>query len=122
MLRDANIAVRITAFLNYCRIEKGLAANSITSYRLDLKRFEQFTIGPDGTSAGNETSLLRSFVDSLYAAGLASRTIARHITTLRNYYRYLLQEGAIEVDPASLLVLPKTWQALPKYLNQEQVS
>lgn len=112
---------RVRSYLNHCRIEKGLAGNSIASYELDLKRFERFSATDQGKSATDETDLIRGYVDSLYQAGLASRTVARHITTLRNYYRFLLQEDIIAVDPTSLLTLPKAWQTLPKYLNRQQV-
>lgn len=117
----SSISALVRSYLNHCRIEKGLAGNSIASYELDLKRFERFSLTDQGRSSTDETDLVRGYVDSLYQAGLASRTVARHITTLRNYYRFLLQEDIIAVDPTSLLTLPKAWQTLPKYLNRQQV-
>jgi integrase/recombinase XerD len=119
----ATNSARIQSFLDHCRIEKGLAANSVASYQLDLKRFDQFCGRPQGTPTGaDETALVRAYIDSLYQAKLASRTIARHITTLRNFYHYLLQEGVASVDPTTLLISPRTWQNLPKYLNGQQVN
>src|SRR5438067_12540496 len=108
-----SLSARTTAFLDFCRIEKGLAAASIESYRLDLERFVRFA----ADDPIDDSDLLRRYIDSLYRAGLASRSIARHVTTLRNFYRFLLEQGAVHSDPASLLVLPKQWQSLPKYLN-----
>lgn len=53
---------------------------------------------------------------------MASRSIARHITTLRNFYQFLLETGAADSDPTALLAAPKQWHNLPKYLTQKQLS
>jgi len=118
MMDIASVTAGSRAFLDQCRIEKGLAANSIAAYRRDLARFAAFC-GPDAAPPGPER--VRAYVDSLYAAGLAARSIARHITTLRNFYAFLLQSGTIHEDPLIALVLPKQWQSLPKYLNKEDL-
>ncbi|MGA3025849.1 MAG: site-specific tyrosine recombinase XerD [Bryobacteraceae bacterium] len=106
------------SFLDRCRIEKGLAGNTIAAYRRDLARFAAFC-GVSEPPPG--TGTVRAYVDSLYGAGLATRTIARHITTLRNFYAFLIENGTIEQDPMIALVLPKQWQNLPKYLNKEEL-
>ena len=106
------------SFLDLCRIEKGLAVNTIAAYRRDLARFSAFC-GASAQPPATET--VRAYVDSLYSAGLATRTIARHITTLRNFYAFLIANGTIEQDPMIALVLPKQWQNLPKYLNKEEL-
>jgi len=85
------------------------------AYRRDLEKCLSFTkVLPDQEG-------LRSYIDSLYANGLAGRSIARHMTTLRNFYGFLLREGQIETDPTALLPLPKQWKNLPKYLNTQEV-
>jgi integrase/recombinase XerD len=129
----ASLYARIKAHLDFCRIEKGLAATSIESYRLDLERFARFVAGrqpAQGLDASqsaaehsaDDSELLHSYIDSLYRARLASRSISRHITTLRNFYRFLLERGLTTSDPSTLLILPKQWQSLPKYLNIQQVN
>lgn len=122
----ASICARMKAFLDFCRIEKGLAATTVESYDLDLKRFARFISGAEAVTealpGAGDPELLRRYIDSLYRSGLASRSISRHITTLRTFYRFLLEQGAIKSDPATLLVLPKQWQSLPKYLNISQVN
>ncbi len=112
------IEIWAASFLDFCRVEKGLAANSIASYRLDLKKYTAFC-PPNATG---DVELVRSYVDSLYAAGLTSRSIARHITTLRNFYQFLLREGKVGADPVGAMPLPRQWKSLPKYLNLEQVN
>ena len=105
------------SFLSFCRIEKGLAPNSIAAYRQDLRRFSDFAGGHDPEA----TVTIHSYIDSLRAAELSSRSIARHITTLRNFYAFLLQENRVTADPTQALVLPRQWKTLPKYLSMEQV-
>ena len=106
------------SFLDYCRVEKGLAVNSLQSYRIDLERLTSELPVPE-KSAGAED--LARYLDSLYRAGLSPRTIARHLITLRNFYRFLAREGEIGQDPTENLALPRQGKALPKYLNREEV-
>jgi integrase/recombinase XerD len=57
----------------------------------------------------------------MYGAKYSPRSIARHVATLRNYYRFLAREGEVGQDPAEFLASPKQWSTLPKYLNQEEI-
>jgi integrase/recombinase XerD len=105
-------------FLNFCRIEKGLSANSLQAYANDLGRFGGFG-AKDGQIPGRET--LHLYLNSLYRAGLSGRSVARHLASIRGYYGFLLQEGKIEIDPSENIATPKQWQNIPKFLNLEQV-
>ncbi len=115
MREVAPLTARVQSFLDFCRIEKGLAWNTVEAYRRDLERFLAF-----GDTADDQC--IRRYIDSLYQAGLSSRTIARHLATLRNFHSFLLEQGAVKSDPTALLPSPKQWQSLPKYLNTEQVA
>ena len=115
----ASISAHIEAFLEFCRIEKGLARTTVESYRLDLERFVA-SVQPSESIAS--PTVARRHIDSLYKSGMASRSIARHITTLRNFYKFLLENGHVEADPTALVSSPKQWQSLPKYLNTKQLS
>lgn len=84
-----------------------------------MGRFGEFLGGLPAPSATILT--LRSYVDHLAAARLSSRSIARHITAIRGFYRYLLEEGAIESNPADLLNLPTIGEKLPNWLSQPKV-
>lgn len=110
----------ILAFLDFCRIEKGLSKNTLDAYRRDLERFAGFA-QPSSSAQLPDRNELAAYVDGLYRAGLSSRSIARHITTLRNFYKFLVQQGVVAVDPASWLASPKQWASLPKYLSVRQV-
>jgi len=120
MASAATLSAGIQLFIDFCRIEKGLAANSIDAYRRDLNKFAAFcsaqlsAVIPDGDG-------IRAYLDSLYEAKLQSRSIARHLTTLRNFYSFLLREGRIDSDPTEFIPLPKQWKTIPKYLNLEEV-
>jgi integrase/recombinase XerD len=108
----------VRSFLDFCRVEKGLASNSLNSYKLDLQRLSGSLPVPP-KEAGPEH--LARYVDSLYGAGLSARSVARHITTLRNFYSFLAREGEIDRDPAEFLALPRQWTTIPKYLNRDEV-
>jgi integrase/recombinase XerD len=109
------------AFLAFCRVEKGLSAHSISSYSFDLKSFQEYCASKKVAGLPGPEAL-KDYLDTLQASGLASRSVARHLTTLRNFYRFLLREGRIDQDPTALLKPPRQWQNLPKYLNGQQVS
>jgi len=126
---------QVTAFLNFCRVEKGLSSNTLDAYTYDLKKFTEFLEGaskpPEGASAASAapstapfaaTDQLRCYLDRLYQDGLSNRSIARHLTTLRNFYGFLLREGLIESDPTEHLGLPRQWQTIPKFLNLEEIN
>jgi len=108
----------VKAFLDFCRVEKGLAQNSIASYRNDLHRFTGFLPVPVIEATREH---LNEYVGSLYESGMSPRSIARHVATLRNFYTFLLAEGKVSGDPAEFLAAPRQWSNLPKYLNQEEV-
>src|SRR5271165_2339795 len=107
------------SFLDFCRVEKGLSANSISAYLIDLQRFSNgiLPLQPAGATAAD----LGRYVESLYDAGLSARSIARHMTTLRNFYSFLTREGQIPNDPSEFLTPPRQWSNLPKYLNREEI-
>ena len=116
---SARVRNQIASFLNYCRLEKGLSANSMAAYSSDLKRFSEF-IGDAAEVPG--TDGLRAWLDAMYATGLGSRSIARHLTTIRNFYRFLLREGQVASDPTEHLRSPRQWQTIPKFLNLEEIN
>jgi integrase/recombinase XerD len=105
------------AFLNFCRVEKGLSGNSIAAYSTDLAGFTEFA----GDGEPPSTEAIRNYIDSLYGRHLGNRSIARHLTTLRNFYAFLAREGVIANDPTEHLKAPRQWQTIPKYLNSEEI-
>jgi len=114
----ARLHNRMTAFLNFCRLEKGLSSNSLEAYTLDLAKFSAF-LGESAELPGPEG--LGQYLDHLYQSGLGTRSIARHLTTLRGLYGFLLREGQISTDATEHLGTPRQWQNIPKFLSLEDI-
>ncbi len=115
-----SIPAEIQSFLDFCRIEKGLAENSLEAYRRDLERFAAGCRPGEGADFPGAEAIGR-YLQSLYTKGLGSRSVARHLTTLRNFAAYLLREGRLATDPTASLALPRQWHNLPKFLNRNEV-
>ncbi len=122
MRNVAALSVRIQTFLDFCRIEKGLALNSTEAYRRDLERFEAYFSAQSGIPEIPRAEDLRTYLEALHAEGLSTRSIARHTTTIRNLYNFLIREGVVDQDPTALLPLPKQWSTLPRYLSLEEIN
>ncbi len=109
----------IRDFLNFCRIEKGLSANSLDAYSRDLRRWSRFAAASGGGIPDHPA--LSLYLSSLYRSGLEARSIARHLATFRNFYRFLLTEGRLESDPTEHIRTPKRWTTIPHFLSLEQI-
>ncbi len=111
----------IAEFLNYLRVEKRLAVNTVSAYARDLRRYAAF-LGKRGRRVVETTRLdVQEYLAVLYRAKLDSRSIARHLVTLRGFYRQLLIDGVLSEDPTLNLQSPRTWKTLPKCLSAEEV-
>jgi integrase/recombinase XerD len=108
------------AYLHFCRIEKGLAANSLSAYAADLSRFESFA--GDNLKQSSSIESVHAYLSSLYDSGLGSRSVARQLTTLRGFFQFLLGEGRISHDPTENMESPKIWSAIPKFLGSAQIN
>jgi integrase/recombinase XerD len=110
---------KVRLYLHFCRSEKGLALNSLESYRRDLGQLGGFLKTVSLKTVTVDT--LRSYLDHLRASGLSNRSIARQVTTLRGFFGFLAEEGEIAANPTELLVAPKIGSALPKYLDRSKL-
>jgi len=111
----------VRLFLDFARVEKGLAANSVASYRRDLTGFAAFLHrqGKSFSEVGRHD--IRSFLTELYRRGLGARSVARHLVSLRNLFRFLVREGRLASDPTEEVEAPRLGQSLPKYLSAGEV-
>jgi len=107
-------------FINYLRVERGLADNTIQSYSRDLNGFLQYleerALSPLTLSQDQITEYV-----ILIGRGLSARSVARNISTIKTFFRFLAAEGIIENNPARLLETPRLARRLPKILNQREV-
>lgn len=115
MALAAELPGQIEAFLDHCRVEKGLAFNTIESYRRDLAKLASFwRCRPPRALDG---LLVREYLDWLRNLGLSSRSLARHLSTLRSFCAFLLRAGALKSDPTAGIAAPRQWQRLPAFLT-----
>jgi integrase/recombinase XerD len=108
-------------FLDFARVEKGLAANSIQSYRRDLTEFSGFVQKKGKSLAEIGRDDLRAFLKQLHQRNLAARSAARFLVSLRGFFAFLVREGRVEHDPTSEIEAPKLDQSLPKTLSPDEV-
>ena len=106
----------------YCSVEKSRAANTIQAYARDLAIFLEFC---ERRSTTDLQKVNRAFILDFLTArrkdGVAESTVTRNLVTLRNFFRFLTEEGQIDQDPAELIELPKAHHSLPKFLLADQV-
>lgn len=111
----------IREYLDHARVEKGLSANTLAAYERDLKRLAEFAAKQDREVAALADDQLRAFIDSLYAADLDGRSVARHLSSIRGFYTYLIRQQRIDADPTAHIGAPRQWKNLPKFLNLDEV-
>src|ERR1700752_1254458 len=115
------ISAVISSFLMHVRVEKGLSANTISAYKRDLYKFEEFARKRKLTLEGVGRDDLVDFLAALYRQKLESRTVARQLVTLRNFFRFAQIQELIPEDPSINLESPKIRRHLPGYLRLEEV-
>lgn len=123
MSTNDNLSRSIDAFLATASVEKGLARLTVEAYARDLAKFSEFVINhgvhdwPDV-----DAPVIRAFVRSLRSTGLSGRSIARHVVTVRQLFRFLEVEGVVKNNP-----LPEIWlspgpRKLPQTLSAEDIA
>jgi len=115
------ISAAITAFLTHVRVEKGLSNNTVSAYRRDLVKFDAFAKKRKLALETVRRDDLVDFLASLYHQKLESRTVARHLVTLRNFFRFAQIQELVAEDPTLNLESPKIRRSLPGYLRLEEV-
>ncbi len=111
----------IRTYLNYLRVEKGLSQNTIRAYQRDIDKFAIFVRERKLTVSTVSRGDVVDFLGTLYRKGLDSRSVARHLVTIRGFFRFLLMEETISKDPAGDIESPKFRQSLPDFLSLEEV-
>ena len=112
---------QVRTFLNYLRVEKGLSDNTIQAYRRDMAKFASFAAERKVGVTELRREHVVDFLGTLYRRNLDSRSVARHLVTIRHFFRFLLLEGVIESDPAANIESPKFRQSLPEFLSVDEV-
>jgi integrase/recombinase XerD len=110
------------SFLLHLSTERRLSVNTLESYGADLRRFVEFleSAGIDARSFTRGNFL--SYLASLREGGLSARSVSRHVSALRSFFRFLVREGRLAASPIAEVRAPKLGRPLPKYLTVSQVS
>ena len=115
------VSAAISSFLTHIRVEKGLSANTVSAYRRDLMKFSDFAQKRKLSLEAVRSDELMDFLAGLYRQRLESKSVARHLVSLRNFFRFAQTQELIAEDPSVNLESPKIRRSLPGYLRLEEV-
>jgi integrase/recombinase XerD len=115
------ITPAISLFVTHVKVEKGLSVNTVAAYQRDLAKFNAFAQKRKLALEAVTRDDLVDFLAGLYREKLESRTVARHLVTLRNFFRFAQIQEIITTDPSLNLESPKIRRTLPGYLRLEEV-
>ena len=119
---------QLRGFLDYLRLNRNASAHTVAAYESDISQFLAFTAQclEKEVRALEPTDLdlttVRAFMADLYKQGHARSSVARKLSALRTFGRYLRREGLIEGDPAGLAVAPKREQKVPAHLSVDEMT
>ena len=109
-------------YLDYLRIEKQVAKNTIDAYERDLVRYLSFLestgLKDPGAITHHEIS---GYLQVLHDTLLSAASISRHLSAVRGFFQFLIAEGIIECDPTENIVVPKPWMKLPEVLDVSEI-
>ena len=122
MPQEALVHPEIELYIDAMWMEKGLSDNSLTSYRRDLRQFNDWLVKNKSSSVTRaDRSSLQAYLGARLEQGKSPRSSARFMSCVRGFYHYLLREGRITVDPTLDVDSPKLGRPLPKSLSEKEV-
>jgi integrase/recombinase XerD len=111
----------VDGFLDYLKIEKGLAPLSIVAYKTDIGQFAGFLEKHKRTLLNAQRNHVREFIQQLFGNAVEGRSVGRKLSALRHLYRYLLLDKIVAHDPTLNIDSPKQWKVLPKALARDEM-
>ena len=120
MASEANARV-VSGFLDYLKIEKGLARLTISAYTVDIGQFAAFLEKRKRTLIKARRYDVRDFIQELFSNQVDGRSVGRKLSALRHLYKYLLLDKMIDQDPTLNITSPKQWKVLPKSLARDEM-
>jgi integrase/recombinase XerD len=117
---EANSRV-VSGFLDYLKVEKGLAPLTVAAYATDVGQFIDFLAKHKRTLLNARRNEVRDFIQQLFSNSVDGRSVGRKLSALRHLYRYLLLDKLIQHDPTLNIDSPKQWKVLPKSLARDEM-
>ncbi len=117
---DPNLRL-VSSFLDYLKVEKGLARLSVSAYESDLEQYSEFLLKRKRALADARRQDVRDFLNALLSNAVDGRSVARKLSALRHFYKYLLLDRHIKADPTLNIDTPRQWKVLPKSLAVDEV-
>lgn len=111
----------VERFLEMLIAERGASANTIAAYTRDLVDFSGFCRSRGGEPEAATANDLRDYMTSMSEGGLSSRSAARRLSALRQFFKFLLGEGLREDNPTAVIDSPRLGRSLPKVLSEAEV-
>ena len=111
----------ISGFVDYLKVEKGLAPLSVNAYQSDLVQFSAFLAERKRELLAARREDVRAFLGQLFSNAVSDRSVARKLSALRHFYKYLLLDRIIKYDPTLDIDSPKQWKVLPKSLAMGEI-
>lgn len=108
-------------FLEYLEYEKNYSNYTILNYKEDLNKFIQFLSKENIDISHIDYNQIRKYLLYLHNQKLSKKTVCRHISALRNFFKYLLRKKVIKDNPMVLISNPKVDKTLPKFLYHEEL-
>ncbi len=113
--------VTVDRFLDAIWMERGLSENTLDAYRADLLALDQRLKSRDVELMKASKADLLDYISWRVDGGAKPRSTARQLSSFRRFYRYLLREGVISVDPTAEIAMPKIGRSLPQSLSEDEV-
>ncbi|MBI2454663.1 MAG: site-specific tyrosine recombinase XerD [candidate division NC10 bacterium] len=111
----------VDRFLEHLVVERGLAQNSLEAYRRDLARYSAYLKGRRKRVTALDRAEVPRYLLALREAELSPRSVARHLSAIRQFHRFLVREGHAADDPTAHLESPRPWRRLPTVLSSDEV-
>jgi integrase/recombinase XerD len=111
----------LSGFLDYLKVEKGLAPLTITAYATDINQFAGFLEKRGRKLLNARRNEVRDFIQELFANSVDGRSVGRKLSALRHFYRFLLLDKIIDHDPTLNIDSPRQWKVLPKSLSGDEI-
>jgi len=124
MSKETSIDYQLLLFLDQLKYERRLSPHTQLAYKKDLSDWSTYLAGEMGVNQLSEVnaSQIRSWLASLRASGISSRSIVRKISALKSFYKFLLRKGVVEKNPLVQISSPKISKSLPVFIREEEAA